>query len=315
MKTNSLKIGNLQVDNNVFLAPIAGYTDYPFRQVALKTGYGLCFTELVSAKGLIYGGRANAELCYCGDDIDKTSVQIFGSDLFAMRTACESEYLRPFKIIDINMGCPVPKVYKNGDGVALLNDLHKAGQIISECVKSGKIITVKTRTGLKQGDDFATEFAKMAEDSGASLITIHGRVREMYYSGEVDYDAIYKAKKSVKIPVIANGGIFTIEDANEMVENTGCDGIMLARGGLANPFLASQILGIDRKITLQEFILSHLENLKNYYSPRRSVLEFRKFVSYYFKGIENIKEVKMQLYSCEDIDKMREIIIEIFNKI
>ena len=136
MKVQPLQLGNLTIENNIFLAPMAGYTDYPFRHVALTEGYGLAFTELVSAKGLIYGGRANDELVFSGSDIDKTAVQIFGSDPYSMRMACECELLSPFKIIDINMGCPVPKVFKNGDGSALLKDINKAQTIISECVKS-----------------------------------------------------------------------------------------------------------------------------------------------------------------------------------
>ncbi len=308
MKVQSLNLGNCKTANNIFLAPMAGYTDYPFREVALKAGYGLCFTELVSAKGLIYGGRANAELVYCGQDLDKTAVQIFGSDPTSMRLACECDYLKDYKIVDVNMGCPVPKVYKNGDGSALLNDVNKASNIIKECVKSGKTITVKIRTGQKAGDDVATDFAKMAEDSGAKLITIHGRVREAYYSGEVDYDAIYRAKRSVKIPVIANGGIFSIQDAEKMMDRTGADGVMLARGGIADPFLCSKLIGKQPNLTLKEFILRHLDNLKSYYPERRGVLEFRKFVSYYFKGVPNIKDVKLQLFSSENFEEMKQII-------
>ncbi len=310
MKVKSLKIGSYQTDNNIFLAPMAGYTDYPFREVALKSGYGLCFTELASAKGLIYGGRANAELVYCGDDINKTSVQIFGSEPESMRLACECEYLKDYKIIDINMGCPVPKVFKNGDGSALLTDINKASKVVGECVKSGKIITVKIRTGLKAGDDIATEYAKMAEDNGASLITIHGRVRDAYYSGEIDYNAIYKAKNAVNIPVIANGGVFTLADADTLLERTGADGIMLARGGISDPFLCCKLLGETPKLSLKDFILRHLDNLKAYYPERRGVLEFRKFVSYYFKGVPNIKDVKMQLFTSETFEQMKDVIIK-----
>lgn len=311
MNIKSLSLNNLKLNNNVFLAPMAGYTDYPFRSVALECGYGLCFTELVSAKGIIYGGRANDELVFCGDDVEKTAVQIFGSDALSMRQACESSLLEKFKIVDINMGCPVPKVFKNGDGSALLKDIVKASNIIKECVKSGKIITVKIRTGLVKGDDVASEYAKMAEDSGAKLITIHGRVREAYYSGEVDYDAIYKAKKAVNIPVIANGGIFTIEDANLMMENTGADGVMLARGGIANPFLVSELIGVKPHCSLKDFIIKHTQKIESFYPLRRSILEFRKFVSYYLKGIVGVKDAKLALYSAEDFGKIREIIDQI----
>ncbi len=308
MNAQSLQVGKIQLNNNVFLAPMAGYTDYPFRKIALSCGFGLAFTELVSAKGLIYGGRANEELVFSGQDVDRTAVQIFGSDFESMRKACECDLLAPFKIIDINMGCPVPKVFKNGDGSALLKDVLKAEKIIKECVKSGKIITVKIRTGLKRGDDVASEFAKMAEQSGASLITIHGRVREDYYSGEPDYNAIYKAKNSVNIPVIANGGIFTVEDANLMMDKTGADGVMLARGAIADPFLVCKLLGVEPNISLKDFIIEHINNLDGYYSPRRSVLEFRKFVSYYLKGLVGVKEAKLAIYQSENFDEIKRIL-------
>ena len=311
MIIKSLQVGNVQLDNNVFLAPMAGYTDYPFRHVALKCGYGLSFTELVSAKGLIYGGRANQELVYCGDDLQKTAVQIFGSDPISMRSACESDYLKDFKIVDINMGCPVPKVFKNGDGSALLTDIHKAESVIKECVKSGKVITIKIRTGITQGDDIATEYVKMAEANGVSLVTIHGRVRESYYSGEPDYNAIYKAKKSVKIPIIANGGIWTQSDADKMIENTGADGVMLARGGIADPFLVCSLLGKKAPLLLKDFILEHISQIQKYYAPRRAVLEFRKFISYYLKGVIGVKESKMAIYSTEDFDCVKQIISNI----
>ncbi len=308
MNVQPLQVGKIQLNNNVFLAPMAGYTDYPFRRIALSCGFGLAFTELVSAKGLIYGGRANEELVFSGQDVDRTAVQIFGSEPECMRQACECELLSPFKIIDINMGCPVPKVFKNGDGSALLKDVLKAEKIIKECVKSGKVITVKIRTGLKRGDDIASEFAKMAEQSGASLITIHGRVREDYYSGEPDYNAIYKAKNSVNIPVIANGGIFTVEDANLMMNRTGADGVMLARGAIADPFLVCKLLGVEPKLTLKEFIFEHINTLDGYYSPRRSVLEFRKFISYYLKGLVGVKDAKLAIYQSENFSEIKRIL-------
>ena len=308
MKICPLKISTHQVDNNIFLAPIAGYTDYAFRSLAIKLGYGLLFTELVSAKGIIYGSKGNEVLLRTGGEYDKTSVQLFGSDPYYLRKACESEELKDFKLVDINMGCPVPKVYKNGEGSALLNDIKKAEELIKECVKSGKIITVKIRTGLKAKDDIAREYAIMAENAGASLITIHGRVREAYYSGEPDYNAIYKAKKSVKIPVIANGGIFTKEDADNMMERTGADGIMLARGGIANPFLICEFLGKEKTTTLKEFMIEHVKNMGQNYPNKRATLEFRKFVPYYFKGMDGAKDIKLKIYSAQNTDEIIEIL-------
>ena len=308
MKINPLSIANIKVDNNVFLAPMAGYTDFAFRKMAIPCGYGLTFTELVSAKGLMYQNPGNNLLLKADGDYDKTAVQIFGGEEYYLRSACESDYLKPFKIVDINMGCPVPKVYKNGEGSALLGDIKRAESIIKECVKSGKIITVKIRIGLKKGDDFATDFAKMAEDAGASLITIHGRVREDYYSGEPNYQAIYNAKKSVKIPVVANGGIFTKDDADKMMQETGADGIMIARGGIANPFLVSELMGIKKPCTLKEFMLGHVSLMAKTYADRRAALEFRKFVPYYFKGMNGLKDIKLKIYSAESTDKIIEIL-------
>ncbi|MBO7149994.1 MAG: tRNA-dihydrouridine synthase family protein [Clostridia bacterium] len=312
MQPTTITIENLQIKNNVFLAPLAGYTDYAFRKLMLERGVGLCFTELVSAKGLMYDSQGSKELLYAGNDYENTAVQIFGSEPYYMRSACESEYLAPFKIVDINMGCPVPKVYKNGEGSALLNDIKKAEEIIKECKKSGKIITIKIRTGQKKGDDIATEFAKMAEGVGASLVTIHGRVREDYYSGEPDFNAIEKAKKSVKIPIIANGGIFTREDAENMVNRTGADGIMLARGAIADPFLASNLTNTKIDKTLKDFIIEHIKLMASRYDNRRATNEFKKFIPYYFKGIPNLKDLKMQIYSADSTEKILNLLQQFF---
>ena len=303
MQVKPLSLRELTLSNNIFLAPMAGYTDFAFRSVALETGYSLAFTELVSAKGLCYGGNGSKELLRSDGNFDKTAVQLFGSDPFFMRKACEMDELKNFNIVDINMGCPVPKVFKNGEGSALLTDIVKAQNVIKECVKSGKIITVKIRTGQKKGDDIATDYAKMAEDSGASLITIHGRVREAYYSGEVDFNAIEKAKKSVKIPVIANGGIFTKEDAGIIMDRTGADGVMLARGGIANPFLPCELLGKENPFTLKEFIKKQLLLMLEV-GGERSAVEFRKFIPYYFKGREHFKEERLKLLSLNTVSEL-----------
>ena len=310
MLLRKLTVGNTQTHNNVFLAPMAGYTDYAFRALSGKLGYGLMFTELVSAKGIVYGGKDNSVLVK-KEEGENTAVQIFGGDAFYMRSALESELLKDYKIADINMGCPVPKVYKNGEGSALLNDISRAEKIISECAKSGKVITVKIRTGLKRGDDVAAEFARMAESAGACLITIHGRVREDYYSGEPDYEAIARAKKAVSIPVIANGGIFCVEDADKMIENTGADGVMLARGGIADPFLVCKLLGKPSPFTLKDFMISQIDKMTEMYGDRRAAFEFRKFVPYYFKGKTGVKDVKLSFFSSDSAVKTKEIILSL----
>lgn len=308
MEIHALTVGNLQIKNNVFLAPMAGYTDYSLRSLQLELGAGLVFTELVSAKGLTYGGNGSKDLLYSGKDVENTAVQLFGADEYYMRSACESEHLKDFDIVDINMGCPVPKVFKNGEGSALLLDIKKAEKIVKECVKSGKNITVKIRIGQKRGDDVATDFAKMAENAGASLITVHGRVREDYYSGEPNFDAIEKAKNAVKIPVIANGGIFTEQDANLMIDRTGADGIMLARGAIGDPFLVARLTGKKTDLTLKEYIIKHVTRLSENIGDERASVEFRKFVNYYFKGKLGVKQLKNDLMSATSVQDIVELL-------
>ena len=308
MQVKELKLANLLIKNNIFLAPMAGYTDYAFRHGVINLGIGLSFTELVSAKGLAFMSEGTKELLYSNGDTDKTAVQLFGADPYYMRSACESEYLKDFKIVDINMGCPVPKVFRNGEGSALLLDIKKAESIIKECVKSGKIITVKIRTGLVKGDDVATDFALMAEQAGASLMTIHARVREDYYSGEPDYNAIANAKNKVKIPIIANGGIFTVLDADTMIDKTGADGVMLARGIISNPFLISELLHKEPNITLKEFILNQIYGMKDIYGERRANFEFKKFIPYYLKGKNNTKDLKIAIMNAKELERTIELI-------
>lgn len=309
MQLKKIDIGGITVENNVFMAPMAGYTDGAFRDGITKLGAGLTFTELVSAKGLIYGAKGNKVLL-ASSFYDKTAVQLFGGDAYFMRSACESKDLEPYKIVDINMGCPVPKVYNNGEGSFLLKDLKRAEEIISECAKSGKIITVKIRTGLKKGEDIASEVAKACESAGAKLITVHGRVREDYYSGEPDFKAIEKVKASVKIPVIANGGIFTEEDAENMINKTGADGIMLARGALKNPFLISSLTKTETDGNLKNFIIEHVKGMKKIYPERQANVEFRKFVPYYFHGVKNSKEIRLKLVATKSTDEILQLIEE-----
>ena len=296
-----LLVGNNLIKNNIFLAPIAGYTNYAFRSLALQLGYGLCFTELVSAKGLVYGNSGTKELLLAENGINNTAVQLFGSDPYYLRKACESEELKDFSIVDINMGCPVPKVYKNGEGSALLNDVKKAEAVVKSAVKSCKTITAKIRIGQKESEPFVTEeFAKMLEGAGVSMLTIHARTREQYYSGKVYFDEIYKAKNAVKIPVIANGGIFTETDADEMMLKTGADGIMLARGAIANPFLFSSLTNTKAQFTLKELIFMQISDMLENYSDRYTTVNMRKFFVYYFKGRRNMKKLNAMLYTCEN---------------
>ncbi len=310
MKVNALTIGNIQLNNNVFLAPIAGYTDYAFRSLQLKLGAGLVFSELVSAKGLCYGGEGSFELLYSGDDKPNTAIQFFGDDPVFFRRACESEALKDFNIIDINMGCPVPKVFKNGEGSALLLDLKKAEKIISECAKTGKTVTVKIRIGIREGDNWAKETCIMAESAGASLVSIHGRVRDNYYSGEVNFNAIYKAKNSVSIPIIANGGLFTVKDCDDIISKTGADGVMLARGSLFDPFLIAKLTNTQVNYTLKSFIEEQLLLSQSQKGDERSAKEFRKFAPYYFKGMRDRKIVQEKINKALSVAEILDAINE-----
>lgn len=313
MKIKSIKIGKKIIPNNIFLAPMAGYTDYAIRKLQADLGVGLTFTELVSAKGLVYKSAGNKDLLYSKDMERSTVVQLFGSDPDYMYKACVSEELESFDVVDINMGCPVPKVFKNGEGSALLMDIFKAERIVSACVKSGKTVTVKIRTGQRKGDDVATEYCKMAESAGAKLVTIHGRTREEYYSGEPNFLAIEKAKAAVKIPIIANGGIFSVKDADEMIDKTGADGIMLARGAIANPFLVCELLGKTPTVTLKEYILNHINIMAERYPDRRATVEFRKFPPYYFKGIVGVKDLKNSINKAQNTEELIKLITDNFN--
>ena len=301
MQTKKITTDKLNIKNNVLLAPMAGYTDSAFRGICAELSAGATFTELVSAKGLVYGGENTKKLLTVSKKEDNCIAQIFGSEPDIVYQACVGEDLAPFKIIDINMGCPVPKVYKNGEGSALLGDIKKAEEVVKSAVKSGKIITAKIRIGLKQSQPFvAEEFAKMLEGAGASMITIHGRTREQYYSGEIYFDEIYKAKNAVSIPIIANGGIFTEDDADEMMIKTGADGIMLARGAIANPFLLTTLLKKDAPFTLKELIFKQINDMLENYSDRYTTVNMRKFFVYYFKGRRNMKKLNAMLYACEN---------------
>ncbi|MBE5756437.1 MAG: tRNA-dihydrouridine synthase family protein [Clostridiales bacterium] len=308
MDIKSIKLGDVTIKNNLFLAPMAGFTDFALRKIASDYGAGLLVTELVSAKGIIYKAKGTKDLLHTVDD-GLTSAQIFGSDPVCMKEAILSEDLAPFPIIDINMGCPVPKIIKNGEGSALLAKPDLAEKIVKECVKTGKIITVKIRTGLKQDNLITEEFCKMLEGAGASLITIHGRTREMYYSGDIFFDEIKKAKKAVKIPIIANGSIVSKETADEMMEKTGADGVMIGRGAMIRPYIFSQLQGIEYDFNLKETLIKHLDLLLTKYPDKRVAINFRKFLPYYLKGM-NVKELRVKANMTETTSELKELFNE-----
>ena len=293
MLLQSLKIGNLTTPNNVFLAPLAGYTNAVFRQVCYDLGAGLTFTEMVSAKGLHYGSEKTEELLTVTEDYGGIKAcQIFGSDPEIMGEAARSEPLAPFGLIDINCGCPMPKIYNNGDGSALMNDLPLAEKIITQVRKSGKAVSVKFRTGLTEDKIISTEFAKMCEGAGADMITVHGRTREKIYAGAVNFEAIEDVKNAVKIPVIANGGVYCTADAEKLIERTGADGVMVARGAMYRPWIFARITGME--FDIKSVILKQLEDTLNMYGERFACVFMRKMVAFYLKNKPNSTAIKVK---------------------
>ncbi|MBQ9782838.1 MAG: tRNA-dihydrouridine synthase [Clostridia bacterium] len=309
MQLKQIKIGNVITKNNVFVAPLAGFTDSAFRSICYSLGAGLCFTEMVSMKGLKYSPDASVELLRTEDNEYIKAVQIFGNNPDIMTEMVNSRYLDKFDIIDINFGCPVSKIYSNGEGSFLLSDIPLASKIISQIAKTGKTVTCKFRIGLTENNFVTKEFAKMCEDSGAKLISIHGRVKTAIYSGECNFEQIRLAKNSVKIPVIANGGIFTKQDAITMIENTGADGIMLARGVLENPLLISEILGIKPSMSLKDVIIKQIDMTKNRYGDSRSAVVLRKQMAYYLKGVQGSRKLKQEIFTLNSAEKMKELFL------
>lgn len=311
MQLKPITIGNVTTANNVFLAPLAGYTNYPFRRLCKGYGAGLCYTEMVSAKGLKYGSENTKELLYTDENEGLCAVQIFGSDPLIMREACENAALAPFPVIDINMGCPVPKIYKNGEGSALLENPTLAEKIVQECVKSGKTVTVKFRIGLTAERLVTADFAKRMAGAGASLITVHGRTKDKVYAGEVNYAEIAAAKRAVEIPVIANGGVFSDADAEKLMNETGADGVMVARAALFDPQIFCQITGEKTESRLQMFE-KQLGWTEQIFDERFTTVFMRKMAAFYVKGMRGAAAYKDRLFSAGSPDEIRALVREIW---
>jgi len=296
------------------MAPLAGYTSYPFRMLAREMGASLCFTEMVSSNGLKYKDKATSALLFTTEEESPKAAQILGSDFRVMSEMCRSKILEEYDIIDINMGCPVPNVIKSKEGCALMGDLKRASLIIRACANMGKPVTVKFRTGLYEDHMIASEFAKMCEDSGAAMITIHGRSRNMMYDGTPYYDQIQKAKAAVKIPVIANGGIYSVEDAERMMEETGADGIMIARYALENPYIFSELTHTPVTKSRLELLLEQFELCRRYYEEEFTLAYMKKIGGYFMKKRPGTKQYKQKLYQCGNSTELLEIFTLIFKK-
>ena len=327
MYLKKLKIGKVELENNLILAPMAGVTDLPFRIIVEKFKPGLVCTEMVSSKALFFGDEKTKQLLKRDGEDLPVSMQIFGSDPETMGFA--SKYVSELAdIVDINMGCPAPKVVKNGDGSKLLLDLDKAEEIIKSVVKnSTKPVTLKFRKGWNNENIVACELAQIAEKCGVSAITIHGRTREEYYSGKADLDIIKKVKESVKIPVIGNGDIIDEESAKKMFEYTGVDGIMIGRGAIGNPWIFEQLKyffenneKMPRPTNKEkyEIIKQHLElNIKEK-GNLVGINEIRKHISAYTKNMPESSKFRDEINHITDVDilmkKIKEFFIDIFDK-
>ena len=317
-----LKIGNVELNNNILLAPLAGITDRPFRMICEKFSPGLVCTEMISAKGLYYDDSKTEQLLYMKDEKRPIAVQIFGSDVQAMGYA--AEYVSKYAdIVDINMGCPAPKVVKNGDGSRLLLDLDKAKAIIEEVVKKATVpVTVKFRKGWDNNSIVAVEMAKIAEASGASAVTIHGRTRSEFYSGEADWKIIKAVKESVNIPVIGNGDVKNADDAKRMFDETGVDGIMIGRGALGNPWIFEEIInelnGDKFEISNNErlnLILEHFNLMLEDKPERVAIMEMRKHIGWYVKNTKDASKVRERINQILDKEELINTLTEYFNQI
>ncbi|MDY2737154.1 tRNA dihydrouridine synthase DusB [Intestinibacter sp.] len=316
-----MNIGNVSLDNRVFLSPMAGVTDLPFRLICKQKGCGMLYTEMINAKALCYNDENTKKMTKIEDEEHPIAIQIFGSEPEYMGRATEILNSHPNEILDINMGCPAPKVVKNGDGSALMRNPKLAEEVMKAVVKnSTKPVTLKIRKGWDDQSINAVEIAKIAEQSGISAVAIHGRTREQYYSGKADWDIIKEIKDAISIPVIGNGDVFEIEDAINMLEKTNCDAIMIGRGAQGNPWIFNRINHymetgeILPKPTAEEKINTAIEHMKlavEEHGEYVAVREMRKHIGWYIKGLKNSARYRDEINKLTDsegvIMKLREL--------
>lgn len=317
MNKKTLKIGDVTLTGPVLLAPMAGVTDSPYRIICKEMGCDLVYTEMVSAKAIYYHNKNTEELMSYQPEEAPVAVQLFGSDPKIMAEMAAQIEDR-FALIDINMGCPVPKIVKNGEGSALMRKPELIREILTEMVKTvHKPVTIKIRKGFNDEEVNAVEIAKIAEDCGVAAITVHGRTREQYYSGKADWDIIRQVKEAVSIPVIGNGDIFSAQDGAAMMEQTGCDGIMIARGAKGNPWIFRDMKQYLTDGTIPpapttdeiyDMVLRHVELQVQHQGEHMGMLEMRKHASWYTQGCPNSSALRREVNQVETIAEMKELL-------
>lgn len=313
-----LQIGNVKLDGNIVLAPMAGVTDLPFRILCKEQGADLICTEMVSAKGIYYNNKNTEDLLRIEEAERPVSLQLFGSDPDIVSEIAKKIEPRNFDILDFNMGCPVPKVVNNGEGSALLQNIPLAAKIIEKTVKAiHKPVTVKFRKGFHRGEVQAVEMAKAMEQAGAAAVAVHGRTREEYYSGKADWDVIAAVKDAVSIPVIGNGDVVTPLDAEKMMEETGCDGIMIGRAARGNPWIFHQMKTYFQTGELEEkpdfdcvcnMILRHARMQAEWKGEKRGIMEMRTHVAWYTAGYPHSSELRRQMNQIESYTQLEELL-------
>lgn len=314
----SLKIGNVLLENNLILAPMAGVTDLPFRLLCKEQGAGLICTEMVSAKAIYFKNKNTESLMEIDERERPVSLQLFGSEPDLMAEIARQIEPRNFDILDINMGCPVPKVVNNGEGSALMKNPKLVHEIVSKVSKAiQKPVTVKIRKGFTKDSVNAVEIAKILEDAGAAAVAVHGRTREQYYSGQADWEIIRKVKEVVSIPVIGNGDVDSPLKAEALVKETGCDGIMIGRAVQGNPWLFSRILHYQQTGELlpgpgmeeiKEMILRHAKMQLEYKGNYTGMREMRKHVAWYTTGMPHSASVRRMVNEVESYEQLEELV-------